>query len=664
MPNHLKNQISPYLLQHADNPVDWYPWCQEAFLRAKREDKPIFLSIGYSTCHWCHVMAHESFEDEEIAEILNQSFIAVKVDREERPDIDHIYMEVCQAFTGGGGWPMTVFLTAEQKPFFAGTYFPKTAAYGRIGLKELLLQVRERWQTNRERLVTCAEEIVSVLQKNTLQKGSAYQSSSPDGKAAGARLIERAVMSFQESFDERFGGFGSAPKFPIPHNLLFLMRHYEKSGAKQALHMAEKTLQQMYLGGIFDHIGGGFCRYSTDAYFLVPHFEKMLYDNALLVAAYCKAYQLTGKALYIDVAERTADFILREMTDSEGGFYSAEDADSEGVEGKYYLFDPADMVRVLGEQEGRACSAYFDITEHGNFEGKSIPNLLHLGSSPEGRHVCGGQEKTDAWCAALYEYRCSRYELKLDDKILTAWNGLMIAALCSLYRVSGKQKYLDAAVRAWTFISGHLCREEVLYASWRKGSSGAEGFLNDYAFCIYALLALYEATLERAYLQRADAFCRKVIADFYDGANGGFYLYGRNQEQLVLCPKETYDGAVFSGNSAMAYNLVKLSYLTKDAYFSQIAGRQIAFMSAEAEEYPAGYAMFLLALSEYVDTPDQVTIVTEDARDVDGLPCRIPLDMLAVLQEPSDGIFPLKNGRTTYYVCRGRSCLPPTNEFL
>lgn len=662
MPNHLKDQISPYLLQHANNPVDWYPWCPEAFLRAKKEDKPIFLSIGYSTCHWCHVMAHESFEDEEIAAILNRSFIAVKVDREERPDIDHIYMEVCQAFTGSGGWPMSVFLTAEQKPFFAGTYFPKTAAYGRIGLKELLLQVEERWQTNRERLVTCAEEIVSVLQKNTSQKGGVCQSLSLDGKASRARLLERAVMDFQERFDERFGGFGSAPKFPTPHNLLFLMRYYEKYGVGQALYMAEKTLQQMYRGGMFDHIGGGFCRYSTDASFLVPHFEKMLYDNALLILAYCKAYQLTDNDLYVDVAKRTADFILREMTDADGGFYSAQDADSGGVEGKYYLFEPADMVHVLGEGEGRACSAYFDITEHGNFEGKNIPNLLCHDASPEGWHSYGDRKKIDAWRAALYEYRRVRYTLNLDDKILTAWNALMIAALCSLYRVSEQQKYLDAAVGAWKFIREHLCQDTALYASFRKDCRGAEGFLNDYAFLIYALLALYEATLDRTYLQQADEFCRKVIADFYDGAHGGFYLYGKHQEQLVLCPKETYDGAIFSGNSAMAYNLVKLSYLTKDDYLSQIEDKQIAFMSAEAEEYPTGYAMFLLALLEYVDAPDQVTIVTGDARDIDGLPCRIPLDMLAVLEELSEGTHSLKNGRTTYYVCKGHSCLSPTNE--
>ena len=664
MKNHLKDQTSPYLLQHADNPVDWYPWCEEAFLRAKEEDKPIFLSIGYSTCHWCHVMAHESFEDEEIAGILNRYFISIKVDREERPDIDNIYMTVCQAFTGSGGWPITIFLTPEQKPFFAGTYFPKTSAYGRIGFKELLLQVHERWETNRERLLSSAEEITDILQKDALKQRRLVAGDPASDVGSGSRLIHQAVAIFKESFDEKYGGFGEAPKFPTPHNLLFLMRYYEKNGDRDALKMAEKTLLQMYRGGMFDHIGGGFCRYSTDAYFLVPHFEKMLYDNALLLSAYCKVFQLTKKEIYLDVARKTALFVLREMTSPEGAFYSAKDADSEGEEGKYYLFQPSEIVQVLGEDAGKEFNRYFDITESGNFEGKSIPNLLHHTLPQIEGEVFEAGERIDGYCVAVYEYRRHRYSLHLDDKILTSWNGLMIAALCSLYRVSGKQIYLETAVQAWRFLSEHLCEADLIYVSWRNGQRGGKGYLDDYAFSIYALLALYEATLDATYLERAEVLCKKAVLDFYDEEHGGFFLYGKAHEQLVLRPKETYDGAVFSGNSAMAYNLVQLSLLTGDERMQRLAKTQLAFMSDEAAAYPAGYTMYLLALLDHMDEPDRVTIVRKDAQDLGGLACRIPLDTLVVIRDQPDDRYPLKNDRTTYYVCREHSCQPPTNDFL
>ncbi len=351
MQNHLKDQTSPYLLQHADNPVDWYPWCMEAFEKAKTEDKPVFLSIGYSTCHWCHVMAHESFEDKEIAEILNRYFVSIKVDKEERPDIDSIYMSVCQAFTGSGGWPTTVFLTPEQKPFFAGTYFPKAAKYGRIGLKELLLAIREKWATERTALLESAEEVIAFLGKRRVTQ-----------RDVDWDLIDAAVKQYKQAFDAQFGGFGEAPKFPTPHNLLFLMRYYERNRKQSVMKMVQKTLLQMCHGGMFDHIGGGFSRYSTDRYFLVPHFEKMLYDNALLILAYTKAYQMTKTRIYREVAEKTAAYILREMTLPEGGFYSAQDADSEGVEGKYYLFEPAEIIEILGEKAGKAFNEYFDIS--------------------------------------------------------------------------------------------------------------------------------------------------------------------------------------------------------------------------------------------------------------------------------------------------------------
>ena len=560
MRNHLKDQTSPYLLQHADNPVNWYPWCNEAFACAKTQDKPIFLSIGYSTCHWCHVMAHESFEDTEIAEILNQYYISIKVDKEERPDIDSIYMSVCQAFTGSGGWPTTIFLTPQQKPFFAGTYFPKTARYGQIGLKELLLAVHEKWITDRSELLKSSEEVLSFLRRRNVGKEGLQGGGVTESNVNG-QLINTAFTLYKHTFDEKYGGFGEAPKFPTPHNLLFLMKYFEKSGYESAMKMAEKTLLQMYRGGIFDHIGGGFSRYSTDRLFLVPHFEKMLYDNALLIIAYCKAYQITNNQIYCDVAEMTAGYILREMTSPEGGFYSAQDADSEGVEGKYYLFEPAEIIEILGEEAGKKFNQYFDITEKGNFEGKNIPNLLQSRDWNENLNAC---------LSAVYEYRRNRYALHLDDKILTSWNGLMIAAMCHLYRVTGKDDYLNAAIKAQKFIQSKLCEGNALYVSYRKDQRSGKGFLDDYANEVFALLALYEATLDNIYLDKAREFCDKCISDFYDEEQGGFFLYGRENEQLILRPKETYDGAVPSGNSMMAYNLVRLFLLTGEKRFGEL----------------------------------------------------------------------------------------------
>ncbi len=642
MQNHLKNQTSPYLLQHADNPVNWYPWCDEAFKRAKEEDKPIFLSIGYSTCHWCHVMAHESFEDAEVAEILNRYFISIKVDKEERPDIDSIYMSVCQAFTGSGGWPTTIFLTPEQKPFFAGTYFPKNARYGQMGLKELLMIVHEKWITDRETLMESAEEMVSFLGKKDRTVAD-----------INAQLIDTAVELYKRSFDKEYGGFGDAPKFPTPHNLLFLMRYYEKTGDKKAMEMVEKTLYQMYRGGIFDHIGGGFCRYATDRYFLVPHFEKMLYDNALLILAYAKAYQLTKIPVYREAAEKTAAYILREMTSEEGAFYSAMDADSEGVEGKYYLFESSEIIGILGEEAGKAFNQHFGITEKGNFEGKSIPNLL------QNNHI---DKKMEDYLERVYEYRKNRYALHLDDKILTSWNALMIIGMCHLYRVTGKRVYLEAAVKAQNFIENTLCEADTLYISYRNKQRSKKGFLDDYADEIMALLALYEATFARNYLDKAIRFMDKSREDFFDEKEGGFYLYGKENEQLILRPKETYDGAIFSGNSAMSYNLVQLYFLTGEERFGDLAEKQLRFMSGAASHYPAAYAMFLMALSDYVNPPEKITVVVKEKQELKKLSCQLPLDTIVRALESPTKDYPLKNDKTTFYVCRGHACQPPVNE--
>ena len=644
MYNHLKNQTSPYLLQHANNPVHWYPWCEEAFEKAKKEEKPIFLSIGYSTCHWCHVMAHESFEDTAIASLLNKNFVSIKVDKEERPDIDSIYMSVCQSLTGSGGWPTTIFMTPDQKPFFAGTYFPKNARWGSIGFQELIETIAEKWKHDRNSLLESANQILSTLKKEEPFRKNAVRS--PE------QIIEAALLIYHKSFDKINGGFGQAPKFPSPHNLLFLMHYYEKTNHKPAMEMAEKTLLQMYRGGIFDHIGGGFSRYSTDDYFLAPHFEKMLYDNALLIMAYAKAYELSHNKLYLDIAKRTADYVLNEMTSPNGGFYSAQDADSEGIEGKYYLFEPAEIIDVLGQDNGQEFCNYYDITEKGNFEGKNIPNLLQTNNFTADYH---------ALLQKLYDYRKKRYHLHLDDKILTSWNGLMITAMCHLYRVTQDIKYINAAKQAQSFIENNLYEENSLCVSWRDNRCSGKGFLDDYANEIFALLSLYESTFDKTYLSHAKTLCDRCLSLFYDKNASGFFLNGSENEELIMRPKETYDGAMPSGNSMMAYNLLRLSHYYENTGYDSYARQQLQFMITEAAHYPSGYAMFLCALLDYVELPTKVTIVLKDKTDLEKLKGKVPLSTIVkILEEPSSE-YPLINGQTTYYVCEGRSCQPATN---
>ncbi len=641
MSNRLQYETSPYLLQHKENPVDWYPWCAEAFERAKKEDKPIFLSIGYSACHWCHVLAHESFEDDEIADILNRNFISIKVDKEERPDIDSVYMLVCQAFMGSGGWPTSIFMTADQKPFFAGTYFPKTSRGGMIGFKELLLAINEAWKRDRTSLMEQAEKIINHLHKN-----EAYTDNTD------RQLTHHAVSVYRKIYDEKHGGFGRAPKFPTPHNLLFLLSYYERYKDQKCLSMAENTLLQMYRGGMFDHIGFGFCRYSTDKQFLIPHFEKMLYDNALLILAYCKAYSVTQNSLYLEIAEKTAEYILREMTSKDGGFFSAQDADSEGEEGKYYVFTPAEIIEVLGDIDGEKFNQQFDITDKGNFEGKSIPNLLT--SNPN-------NQSFEIFLPKLQQFRKKRYSLHLDDKILTAWNSLMIAAMCELYLASDHEIYLNAALKADEYVRTHLCEKNTLFVSFREGKRGVNGFLDDYASFIFAQLYLYRATLDGDYLNRAKEMCDKVVSDFSDKM-GGYYLYGNRSEELILRPKESYDGAIPSGNALMAYDFVKLYLLTSDNQYQSLAEQQLDFIAAEAHSYPTNHAMFLLALLEYEEPPMKVTIVADNRVDTQSILLALPSDAVIVFLNKPTKEYALQNERTTYYVCKGHRCMPPTND--
>lgn len=641
MSNRLQNETSPYLLQHKENPVDWYPWCQEAFIKAKEEDKPIFLSIGYSSCHWCHVLAHESFEDEEIAEILNQNFVSIKVDKEERPDIDSVYMAVCQGFTGSGGWPTSIFMTADKKPFYAGTYFPKTSRGGMIGFKELLIAINEVWQKDRNSLMKQSDKIISYLNSEENNSGTADLS-----------LAHSAVSIFEHIYDEKNGGFGRAPKFPTPHNILFLLSYYERFKEKKCLEMAEHTLLQMYRGGIFDHIGFGFCRYSTDKKFLVPHFEKMLYDNALLIIAFCRAYSITKNELYLEIAEKTAAYILREMTWEQGAFFSAQDADSEGEEGKFYLFTPNEIVKVLGEKDAESFNRHYDISDSGNFEGKNIPNLLN--SDPLNKSF-------EHFLPQLLSYRKNRYSIHMDDKILTSWNSLMIAALCELYLVSGKTVYLDAAKRADQFIKKYLYEDGTVYVSFRDGRRGVKGFLDDYASYIFAQLSLCSATLEEEYLNVAKKLTDKVLADFSDNY-GGFYLYSEDSEDLILRPKDTYDGAIPSGNSLMAYNLVRLWLSESEEKYKDLAERQLDFIAADASENPISHAMFLVALLDYTDPPMKITVVLDEDTDKSLLSTSFPLNSaVKILPKPTKE-FPLKNNQTTYYVCKGHTCKPPVND--
>lgn len=643
MSNHLKNATSPYLLQHAENPVDWYPWCEEAFERAREENKPIFLSVGYSTCHWCHVMAHESFEDRATAEILNKYFISVKVDREERPDIDSVYMTVCQAFTGSGGWPMSIFMTWDKKPFLAGTYFPVRPRHGMPGFSDLLKAVAAQWNGRRDELLDSARRIVAQLR----------QTEAVSENKDTENLCGRAVQMFFDSFDSVWGGFGAAPKFPVPHNLLFLALYAGQKDNPGALKMVEKTLTQMQKGGIFDHIGYGFSRYSTDQYYLAPHFEKMLYDNALLIMAYASVYVITQNRLYLDTAEKTAQYVLREMTSPDGGFYSAQDADSEGVEGKYYTFTLDEIIDILGRERGGQFSETFDITAEGNFEGVNIPNLLKSNAL---------DADFGAEIPRLYDYRKNRSGLHLDDKILISWNSMMIAALSLLYRASRNGKYLQSAVSAQTFLEGNLSEGLRLSTSWRDGKASEKGFLDDYGFYVAALMELYHSTLDRAYLEKAERLCGEAVRRFADEKNGGFYLADLADTELFMNPKESYDGAIPSGNSVMAYNLVRLYQLTGKEEYGELAEKQLRYMSAQAQDYPAGHSMFLLAKLIYDNPPDHIVIALKNRADLEKIKGRLPLlaNVIAVSQCRE---YPLISDRTTFYICKNHTCLAPTNTF-
>lgn len=658
--NRLQYEKSPYLLQHKNNPVDWFAWKEEAFAKARQEDKPVFLSIGYSTCHWCHVMEGESFEDKEVAELLNRSFVAIKVDREERPDVDAVYMGVCQMMTGSGGWPLTILMTPEQKPFYAGTYFPKWSKYGMPGLMELLAQVEKLWKTDRKKLLETGEKITELLQRE------------PESQQAAptAELLRQGAAELLQRFDGEWGGFGVAPKFPTPHNLLFLLRYGRGEENEIALSAVEKTLDSMAQGGIFDHVGGGFSRYSTDEKWLVPHFEKMLYDNALLAYTYLEGYRQTGRNFYRIVAEKTLDYVLEELTDAEGGFLCGQDADSEGVEGKYYVFAPKELRTILGEDTAAFCR-HFHITEEGNFDGKSIPNRLRE-EPPEERN-----EKIESLCRKVYTYRKERTILHKDDKILTAWNGLMIGAFAKAGFLLENETYKTAAERAASFIEQRLTDGQGrLSLRYREGEAAHKGQLEDYAFYAFGLLELYEITFDLSYLERA-AELAEMMLEWFGDERGGLYLYAKDGEQLIQRPKETYDGALPSGNSVAGYVFAKLASLTGEPKWMAEREKQLSFLAGVMEGMPSGHCFGLFAMGE-VCYPAMELICVSAA----GKPSAAFLNFLRENREmglsvlfktkenqeqlakiaPFTAEYPIPDEGEVYYLCRGQHCFAPQKE--
>lgn len=655
--NHLQQEKSPYLLQHRTNPVDWYPWGEEAFDKAGREDKPVFLSIGYSTCHWCHVMAHESFEDEAVAAALNKDFVCIKVDREERPDIDAVYMAVCQQLTGAGGWPLTVFLTPDQKPFFAGTYFPKVSRYGTIGLLELLEKVRVQWRENRHALLQAGDAITAFLN----------QPEHTEAREPSLALLGKAATEYARHFDPVWGGFGLAPKFPAAHTLLFLMRYARLAGDTAAREQALHTLDQMARGGIFDHIGGGFSRYSTDRKWLVPHFEKMLYDNALLVLAYGEAYRLTRRPVYAYIVRHTLDYVLRELTDERGGFYSGQDADSDGVEGKYYVFTPEEIRQELGEPEGEAFCRRFAVTETGNFEGKSIPNRI---ADPDWQEPWP-QPHLDR----LREYRRRRTSLHLDDKILTSWNALMIAALAQAGSLLDEPRYLDAARRGYPFLEENLTGEDGhLFIRWRDGQAAGKGQLEDYAFAALALLALYDTTFNAAYLQKAAALARQIPLLFQDADQGGFFLTAHDAEVLITRPKELYDGAMPSGNAVAALVFERLYQRTAELSWKEAADTQLSFLAGAIADFPFGHACSLLAMGEALQPFSKLVVVSrsEPTAALRRLRHEFP-GTVVLLKTPANQAklektaaftadYPVPETGTLYYLCQNGACSSPVSD--
>ena len=662
--NSLIHETSPYLLQHAKNPVQWYSWNETALKKAKQENKPIFLSIGYSSCHWCHVMAHESFENEEIAKIMNENFINIKVDREERPDIDDIYQKVCQISSGQGGWPLSVFLTPDQKPFYVGTYFPILDSYGRPGFGSLLRQLAQSWKEKPQDIKKASENFLSTLQKteNTITPAELDKS-----------ILDEAAINLIQLGDPTNGGFGSAPKFPNSANLSFLLRYSKLSGISKFKEFVLKTLKKMATGGIFDQLGGGFHRYSTDSRWLVPHFEKMLYDNALIPVVYSEAYQITKDPFYKDVVTKTLNYVLHEMTSSEGGFYSSQDADSEGVEGKYYVWNKREITEILGDDAEIFC-LYYDVTDGGNFEGTTILcNNLSLSSvafkfgktEDEVRKILlSGTQK-------LLDVRSKRVRPGLDDKILTSWNALMISAFAKGFRISKEQSFLNAAEKCISFIEENLTDGGKLLRTYKNGTSKIQAYLEDYAYLIGSLLDVFEINPEKKYLERASTLGKYLIDHFWDSENKNFFMTADNHEKLIIRTKSNYDLSMPSGNSVAANSLLRLYHLTQERKFLDFSLEVMESQASLAAENPFGFGHLLNTIYMYLQKPTEITVLNSKNSEISNyltglfLPESILVtvnnenQLTNLIHLPFFAGKKFDNEKTTVFVCKDFTCSLP-----
>ncbi|HBC86859.1 MAG TPA: thioredoxin domain-containing protein [Lentisphaeria bacterium] len=670
--NSLSAQKSPYLLQHARNPVDWFPWGEEAFRKAGEENKPIFLSIGYSTCHWCHVMEKESFEDEQLAAILNKSFISIKVDREERPDVDNVYMTVCQALTGTGGWPLTIIMTPDKKPFFAATYVPKDSRFGMTGLTEILQKIDDLWRNKNSDILLSAGRVSSTLENNS-------------GKTFNAEpekdLSEKSADDIAMDFDKVCGGYGNAPKFPSAHRLIFLLRYWKASGDKEILKQVEFTLGKMRAGGICDQVGGGFHRYSTDRKWLVPHFEKMLYDQAMLAMAYTEAAQATGNTEYSDTARDVIGYVLRDMTSLEGAFYSAEDADSEGEEGKFYLWTYKEIFSVLPKDDALVAIRYFNIDDEGNFtdpiQGNSNKNILHVKKTVE--EIAGEFDKTpeeiktivSSISARLLEHRAKRVRPLRDTKILADWNGLMIAAIAKFAGAFNSGKHLKIAEKAADFVLGKMrAKNGDLFHRFADGELAVEGQLDDYAFMILGLLELYEAGFDEKYMAAAIELDKILKEKFLDQSTGSYFMTPDNHEKLVFRPKVYFDGALPSGNSVQMLNLLRLSELTGNTAYEETAYKVLKSVAELINGHPGSFTNYLSAVLHSENSSE--IIICGDARKeidrfFDGLRMRyMPFNtLISITANDYNGFagdYRMLDGKTTFYVCRKRKCSRPVTD--
>ncbi len=670
--NRLIHETSPYLLQHAHNPVDWYPWGEEALQLAKREQKPILLSIGYSACHWCHVMERESFENEEIAAVMNELFVNIKVDREERPDLDEIYMNAVQVMTRHGGWPMTVFLTPDLKPFYGGTYYPPEDRYGRPGFPKVMSAVAEAFSEKNAQVLEQADQITTQLnQMSNLVD--------PHEHELTEELMTKAFQHYRSTFDAQYGGFGNAPKFPPSMGLPFLLRYWHHSGNANALEMVELTLQKMARGGMYDQLGGGFHRYSTDAHWLVPHFEKMLYDNAQLVVAYFEAYQVTKNSLYRDIATETLDYVLREMYDTEnGGFYSTQDADSEGVEGKFFVWEPPEVEDIIGEENAEIFCEYYDITPHGNFEGE---NILHVQTPSDifARKLNMGQDKLESLLAdgrqKLFAEREKRIKPGLDDKILTSWNGIMIRGMAMGYQLTGKVEYLTACEKSAEFVLTTLSQEDgLLLRTYRAGKSHLNAYLEDYSYFIAGLIALYEASFEPKWLSEAERLAHIMIDQFGDESGNGFFFTGKAHELLIVQSKSAYDGATPAGASMAIHSLLRLAKHLDKPEFHDKAVETLKLYFHQMDVMPSGSGQLLCELAFLLSTPKEIAIIGEkggtktDAMLAALHGMYLPDKIVALSEPTAETTLPLlvnkpqiDNGATVY-VCENYVCQAPTTE--